>query len=134
VKTLLTLFLALSLSAIGLSLTYIAQGQAPAANPSQTTAHLGFDRDIYPGDAAFPVLRKTFAFTSFWLSPPPGEKVTTWLGKRDLLRKEALGFWFYIADATAVNSRMPPTVRARALSMRRLRRRPQKSRVFHPAQ
>jgi Domain of unknown function (DUF1906) len=92
VKTLLILFLALSLSAIGLSLRYIARGQSPAAKPSQKTADLGFDRDIYPGDAAFPVLRKTFAFTSFWLSPPPGEKVTTWLGKRDLLRRDGFGF------------------------------------------
>lgn len=91
-KTFLALFLALGLSGIGLSLTYIARGQSPAARPSQKTAHLGFDRDIYPGDAAFPVLRKTFAFTSFWLSPPPGEKVTTWLGKRELLRKDGFGF------------------------------------------
>ncbi len=65
---------------------------APAAAASPKTAQLGFDRDIYPGDAAFPVLRKTFAFTSFWLSPPPGEKVTTWLGKRDLLRRDGFGF------------------------------------------
>jgi hypothetical protein len=92
VKTFLTFFLVLSLSAIGLSLSYIARGQAPATSTSSQTAHLGFDRDIYPGDAAFPVLRKTFAFTSFWLSPPPGEKVTTWLGKRDLLRKDGFGF------------------------------------------
>ena len=91
-KTFLTLLLVLGLSGIGLSLTYLARSQSPAADPSQKTAHLGFDRDIYPGDAAFPVLRKTFAFTSFWLSPPPGDKVTTWLGKRDLLRKDGFGF------------------------------------------
>jgi hypothetical protein len=54
--------------------------------------YLGFDRNIYPGDAALPVLRKTFTFTSYWLSPPPGEKTNTWLGKRKLLRSQGFGF------------------------------------------
>lgn len=52
--------------------------------------YLGFDRNIYPGDDALPILRKTFAFSSYWLSPPPGEKSNTWTGKRELLR--SLGF------------------------------------------
>jgi glycoside hydrolase-like protein len=54
--------------------------------------YLGFDRNIYPGDAAVPVLRKTFAFTGYWLSPPPGEKTNTWLGKRKLLHSQGFGF------------------------------------------
>jgi len=54
--------------------------------------YLGFDRNIYPGDAAVPILRKTFAFTSYWLSPPPGEKTNTWLGKRKLLHSQGFGF------------------------------------------
>lgn len=91
-KTFLTFFLALSLSAIALSLTFLARAQEAGTKATRQTAHLGFDRDIYPGDAAFPVLRKTFEFTSFWLSPPPGEKATTWLGKRELLRKDGFGF------------------------------------------
>ena len=91
-KTFFAALSALGLGFIGLSLAFIARGQALADRSSPPTAYLGFDRDIYPGDAAFPVLRKTFAFTSFWLSPPPGEKVTTWLGKRDLLRKDGFGF------------------------------------------
>lgn len=57
-----------------------------------TAAYLGFDRDIYPGDEAFTTLRKTFTFTSYWLGPPPNEKTTTWLGKRELLRKTGFGF------------------------------------------
>jgi hypothetical protein len=61
---------------------------APAAN----AAYLGFDRNIYPGDAAMPVLRKTFAFSGYWLSPPPGEKINTWQGKRELLRSLGYGF------------------------------------------
>jgi hypothetical protein len=54
--------------------------------------YLGFDRNIYPGDAALFILRKTFAFTSYWLSPPPGEKTNTWLGKREFLRSQGFGF------------------------------------------
>jgi hypothetical protein len=54
--------------------------------------YLGFDRNIYPGDAAVPLLRKTFAFTGYWLSPPPGEKTNTWLGKRKLLHSKGFGF------------------------------------------
>src|SRR5712692_7294454 len=65
-------------------------------NPTEVTDHkrsyLGFDRNIYPRDAALPVLRKTFAFTSYWLGPPPGEKTNTWHGKRELLRSQGFGF------------------------------------------
>jgi hypothetical protein len=68
---------------------------AAPASVSQVAAshsHLGFDRNIYPGDEAMPILRKTFSFTSYWLSPPPGEKKNTWLGKRELLRSQGFGF------------------------------------------
>ncbi|HEX8878489.1 MAG TPA: glycoside hydrolase domain-containing protein, partial [Candidatus Acidoferrum sp.] len=54
--------------------------------------YLGFDRNVYPGDDALPILRKTFAFSGFWLSPPPGEKSNTWNGKRELLRSQGFGF------------------------------------------
>jgi hypothetical protein len=65
------------------------------ASPPQTSAqqaYLGFDRNDYPGDAALPILRKSFSFTGYWLSPPPGEKNNTWLGKRKLLRSQGFGF------------------------------------------
>jgi Domain of unknown function (DUF1906) len=55
-------------------------------------SYLGFDRNLYPGDDALPILRKTFSFTSYWLSPPPGEKTNSWSGKRELLRKQGFGF------------------------------------------
>jgi hypothetical protein len=64
----------------------------PAAGSGESGAYLGFDRNVYPGDAALPVLRKTFVFASFWISPPPGEKVNTWTGKRALLREQGFGF------------------------------------------
>lgn len=68
---------------------------AASANTSQKSAqrsYLGFDRNEYPGDDALPVLRRTFAFSSYWLSPPPGEKTNTWTGKRELLRLQGFGF------------------------------------------
>jgi Domain of unknown function (DUF1906) len=55
-------------------------------------SYLGFDRNIYPGDASLPILRRSFAFTSYWLSPPPGEKLNTWKGKRELLHSHGFGF------------------------------------------
>lgn len=64
----------------------------PSQVGSDGTTYLGFDRNVYPGDAAIPVLRKSFSFASYWLSPPPGEKVNTWRGKRDLLRSHGFGF------------------------------------------
>jgi Rv2525c-like, glycoside hydrolase-like domain len=64
-----------------------ADDRVPAA-----TTYLGFDRNIYPGDDALPILRKTFAFSSYWLSPPPGEKINTWRGKRELLHSLGFGF------------------------------------------
>jgi hypothetical protein len=62
------------------------------ADQGSSTSYLGFDRNIYPGDDALPILRKTFSFASYWLSAPPGEKVNTWRGKRELLRSHGFGF------------------------------------------
>lgn len=62
-----------------------------APNEKQNN-YLGFDLNEYPGDAALPVLRKTFSFTSYWLGAPPGEKKSTWLGKKALLQAQGFGF------------------------------------------
>src|SRR5215469_11164762 len=61
-----------------------------AAPPTRT--FLGFDRNEYPGDDALPVLRKSFAFTGYWLSVPPGAKTNSWQGKRALLQSQGFGF------------------------------------------
>jgi glycoside hydrolase-like protein len=68
------------------------RGRAEDASAPPIATYLGFDRNIYPGDEAFLTLHKTFAFTSYWLGPPPNEKSTTWLGKREFLRKSGFGF------------------------------------------
>jgi hypothetical protein len=91
-KPALLLFL---VSAVALSLILISC--QPGARPDSRTkgtpgAYLGFDRNIYPGDEAIKSLRRDFAFSGYWLSPPPGEKTNTWLGKRELLRSQGFGF------------------------------------------
>jgi len=83
---------ALCVSALSFSpASSIKSPNAPAAS-NQSHSYLGFDRNVYPGDEALSILRKTFTFTSYWLSSPPGEKINTWLGKRELLRKHGFGF------------------------------------------
>jgi hypothetical protein len=84
-----TYFLALLLS---VSAVLLAIPGASNTSPDQTRAHLGFDSNEYPGDNALPILRKTFSFASYWLSPPPEEKHSTWLGKRSLLKSQGFGF------------------------------------------
>jgi hypothetical protein len=67
----------------------------PITEPQSRTlaaAYPGFDLNTYPGDAALPVLRKTFYFAGYWLSPPPGAKANTWVGKRQLLLSQKFGF------------------------------------------
>lgn len=59
-----------------------------AADPT----YLGFDRNDYPGDATLPILRKTFAYTGYWLNNPPGGTRNSWTGKRPALRAAGFGF------------------------------------------
>jgi Domain of unknown function (DUF1906) len=90
-----------SLRCITASLVLLSIGSLPLFHALSMTektdaapkrAYLGFDRNIFPGKAALSLLRKTFAFSGYWLSPPPGEKTNTWLGQRELLRAQAFGF------------------------------------------
>lgn len=63
-----------------------------AADDTAPATYLGFDTNTYPGDDALPALKKTFAFSGYWLNAPPGAKENTWIGKRDVLRKNGFGF------------------------------------------
>ncbi len=65
---------------------------AIGARAQQT--YLGMDRNDYPGDAAMATLRKTFAFTGYWLNKPPGANRNSWHGKRS--RLEAMGYGFLL--------------------------------------
>ncbi len=66
-----------------LLLPHLASGQR---------AFLGMDRNDYPDDANMQTLRKTFAFTGYWLNTPPGADHNTWTGKRTQLQEMGYGF------------------------------------------
>jgi hypothetical protein len=90
-RTLLTLWifcLVIGAAACLLSpLSRISAQESPS-----TPAYLGFDLNTYPGDDALPILRKAFSFGGYWLSPPPGAKQNTWVGKRQLMVSRKFGF------------------------------------------
>jgi Domain of unknown function (DUF1906) len=85
------LFVLAGLLAVAGALPFIS-AQQQIIPPSASKAFLGFDRNDYPGDDALPILRKSYSFTSYWLSSPPGETQSTWLGKRSLLQSQGFGF------------------------------------------
>jgi hypothetical protein len=62
------------------------------ASSAREKSYIGFDRNEYPGDAHLAALRKTFAFSGYWLNAPPGANENTWVGKRDRLREAGFGF------------------------------------------
>lgn len=63
------------------------------AKPSRpANSYLGFDANEYPGDAALPVLRRTFSFAGYWLNNPPGASSDPWLGKHEMLLSNGFGF------------------------------------------
>ena len=71
----------------------------PVASPSQDRAqsagYLGFDANEYPGDTLLPQLRRTFAFSGYWLNSPPGadrNQTNGWSGKRSVLLENNFGF------------------------------------------
>jgi hypothetical protein len=72
--------------------TFQSAGRSALVEKEVPASYLGFDRNIFPGGGALPILRKTFAFSAYWLNAPPGEKTNTWLGQRELLRAHGFGF------------------------------------------
>jgi hypothetical protein len=71
-----------------------ASSQQPPSAAREDSPHtfLGFDVNDYPGDAALPALKKTFAFAGYWLNVPPGAKQNNWIGKRAEFVKNGFGF------------------------------------------
>jgi hypothetical protein len=81
------------------------------------TAYLGFDRNVYPGDAALPALHKVFAFAGFWLNAPPGSPPGTpssWLGHRKQLRSAGFGF------LVLFNGRLDAAIKSAGIAPRQL--------------
>jgi hypothetical protein len=65
---------------------------AVVAVDSPIKDYVGFDRNDYPGDDAMAEMKKQFAYTGYWLTPPPGETANGWVGKRDVLKTQGYGF------------------------------------------
>jgi hypothetical protein len=98
-----------------------AFGKRPAIANAGTslpakTSYLGFDRNEYPGDAAMAILRKTFAYTSYWIGPPPGEKQNSWQGKRGLLRSQGYGFLILYSGRDSKEFKKRTDASAKAMS------------------
>jgi len=94
--------LVLSISGIALCL---ARPAPRALRPADGRSYVGFDRNEYPGDEALPLLRKSYSFASYWLSPPPGEKSNSWMGKRSVI--QAHGFGFLLLFQGRTSSQLP---------------------------
>jgi len=94
--------LVLSISVIALC---FASPTPQSFHPSSVRSYVGFDRNEYPGDEALPLLRKSFSFASYWLSPPPGEKINSWVGKRGVM--QAQGFGFLLLYQGRTSSQLP---------------------------
>jgi Domain of unknown function (DUF1906) len=115
---------ATALATLGCAILLIACKRAPdpvapissAAPPATPKFYLGFDRNDYPGAAALPELRKTFSYTGYWLTPPPGERTTNWLGKREKL--EAAGFGFLVLANGRLFKDLGSFARARQIGQR----------------
>ena len=59
---------------------------------AQSSGHLGFDRNDYPGDQNLTLLHKTFSFAGFWLNNPPGVDHNSWTSKRKVVQDAGFGF------------------------------------------
>jgi hypothetical protein len=58
----------------------------------QASTYLGFDRNVYPGDASLKILKQTFSYAGYWLNNPPGEFSNTWAGHRAAVESAGFGF------------------------------------------
>jgi Domain of unknown function (DUF1906) len=84
-----------SLFVVACALVLLSCQSGPKQESEQAAApssYLGFDRNIFPDASALPMLRNTFSFAGYWLSPPPGETKNTWTGQRQALRSLGFGF------------------------------------------
>jgi hypothetical protein len=92
-RRILSTAIALALSSIAVrGFTQMPATGSHGSSTEITGQHLGFDRNLYPGDTVLPALRQHFAFTGYWLNNPPGETTNTWRGKRDTLLRSGFGF------------------------------------------
>lgn len=87
------------LAVVAITLILVAWPRMGVTDKSQSSSvqreakvYVGFDRNEYPGDAALPVLRKSFSFSGYWLTSPPNTSQNTWVGKRKTMQEQGFGF------------------------------------------
>ena len=93
-------------AAIAMPASRVAHRSAPSEKAKGMRSYVGFDRNDYPGDSAMAELKRIFAFTGYWVVPPPGESNNSWTGKRDVLRGMGYGFLVLFQP----NAKNPPGV------------------------
>jgi hypothetical protein len=49
---------------------------------AQEHLYVGFDQNMYPGDAQLALLHKDLSYVGYWLNNPPEEKSNPWQGRR----------------------------------------------------
>jgi hypothetical protein len=98
------LLFVLVLSISGIALCF-ARLESQTFHPAGLHNYVGFDRNEYPGDEVLPLLRRSYSFASYWLSPPPGERSNSWIGKRGLI--QAQGFGFLLLYQGRTSSQLP---------------------------
>lgn len=126
-KTVVPFFSVVALGGVLIAFSCPSEPQHEQPRASAAGPYLGFDRNIFPDASALPMLRKTFAFAGYWLSPPPGETTNTWTGQRDALRSLGFGFLLLyrgplereLKDATQAERRGGADAQNAALSARR---------------
>lgn len=101
------------------ALHFLIDSRAPgpsAVARAAGSAYLGFDLNTYPGDAALPVLRRTFSFAGYWLSAPPGAKQNTWVGKRQHILSEKFGFLILFNGPQSSELKSPAQATSRGIA------------------
>lgn len=88
----MSLYMRMCVLIAAILLATTGRSNAQIAATPVSPGYVGFDRNDYPGDSVLPVLRKTFSFTGYWLTNPPGEHKNGWAGKRDILLRQGFGF------------------------------------------
>ena len=66
-------------------------------------AYLGFDRNVYPGDANLKTLHQTFSYTGYWLNVPPARRRTPGPATAPLSNPPASDFSSSSTDASTPN-------------------------------
>lgn len=89
--------LLLSLFAVVLAPASAAQTRQRPTHPRTSVPqlrrfYLGFDTNLYPGEALLPALHKQFAYLGYWLNVPPGAEHNEWVGKRTAVLHAGFGF------------------------------------------